>query len=397
MAERTITLTCARCEQTFDRLVQRGPTPSYCPDCKLRDDRYGPCDESGCETNAQTKTPRPLCAKHLWRIRKFGTTNLVVATIECADCGEPVSPMGSGATRRKHCGVCIKRRKVITGRQLKANQTLNCMDCGVEYSQPAPKRPGWTKRCADCLDAHVATKVRPPLKCKHCGETFGDETTNRHTAYCSPACRAAGKEANILAMRARSGPCSVDDCDKPKRTPGAEFCEQHYIRKWRHGDENTVHVRKANGKCFHCTEPVGRKLKFCSIVCRRRFAVRAPGRELACVVCSAPLPELAFYGTLYCSNPCERTAQRAKKYGVPPSQMHAFASAKSCQACGRGDVELVVDHCHDTGRLRGMLCSQCNVGIGMFADSQDRLRKAIAYLKRDADRNANGEQLILVG
>jgi len=397
VSERTITVTCQHCQSGFERIVQRGPLPKYCPNCKGRDDLFGTCTEDECQSNASTLTPKPLCAKHLWRMRKFGTTNLVVQQISCSDCGELVSPVGAGATVRKRCGVCIKKRKTEAGRQVRAAQELTCRDCAASYPQPEPKRAGWTRRCDDCQGKRAAAKARPLPTCKHCGEKFGDETTNRHTAYCSPTCRASGKEANIKAMKARCGPCDVEGCEKPKRTPGAAFCEQHYIRKWRHGDENTVHVRRTDGKCFQCNKPVGRKLKFCSIVCRRRYAIRADGGELACVVCATPLPELAIYGTMYCSNPCERTANRAKKYGVTPVEMYAFSSSKTCQSCGRADAELVVDHCHETGRLRGMLCSPCNVGIGFFADDIEKLRKAIAYLKRDAKRNEDGEQLMLIG
>lgn len=41
---------------------------------------------------------------------------------------------------------------------------------------------------------------------------------------------------------------------------------------------------------------------------------------------------------------------------------------------------LIVDHDHDTGEVRGLLCKPCNTGIGMLADSAERCRRAAEYL-----------------
>ena len=56
-----------------------------------------------------------------------------------------------------------------------------------------------------------------------------------------------------------------------------------------------------------------------------------------------------------------------------------------CLICGatesHGGHRLAVDHDHETGKIRGLLCKSCNVGLGNFYDNIEFLDKAIAYLK----------------
>jgi hypothetical protein len=69
-------------------------------------------------------------------------------------------------------------------------------------------------------------------------------------------------------------------------------------------------------------------------------------------------------------------------YGVTPGWW-AEHSANGCEMCGNKLRKLHVDHCHESGLVRGVLCIVCNNGLGIL-ESTDFTQKAHAYLARCA-------------
>lgn len=63
-------------------------------------------------------------------------------------------------------------------------------------------------------------------------------------------------------------------------------------------------------------------------------------------------------------------------------QFGACAICKQAETNTSGNTKfLCVDHCHTTGKIRGLLCKSCNIAIGSVKESQERLLAAAAYLK----------------
>lgn len=80
-----------------------------------------------------------------------------------------------------------------------------------------------------------------------------------------------------------------------------------------------------------------------------------------------------------------RTSNLRKAFGITVAEYEALLAEQSggCGICGKTCTtgrRLAVDHDHETGRVRGLLCSRCNRGIGLFFDSAEHLRKAADYV-----------------
>lgn len=87
-------------------------------------------------------------------------------------------------------------------------------------------------------------------------------------------------------------------------------------------------------------------------------------------------------------------ADKVRAYGRKKSRVKmgiigATGESKSgdCEICGTHQANLVLDHDHGTGLVRGWLCNNCNTGIGMLKDDPYIIRNALAYLSRTTKRH----------
>ena len=83
----------------------------------------------------------------------------------------------------------------------------------------------------------------------------------------------------------------------------------------------------------------------------------------------------------------ERKSKFKRQYGISLEQYEEMLQNQGhgCAICGAKRPSertkyFAVDHCHNTGRVRGLLCTKCNRGLGLFNDKTDVLQKAVKYL-----------------
>lgn len=128
------------------------------------------------------------------------------------------------------------------------------------------------------------------------------------------------------------------------------------------------------------------------------------GRVFCCSKCSKEMPPSSFYfkrdrGSVYVNTTacreCTREKARLRDFGITKSQFDEMLLKQDnkCLICGIEHEEYMkgsqnnkvfsVDHCHKTGRIRGLLCCSCNRGLGYFKDSVRSLENAIKYLDYD--------------
>ena len=129
-----------------------------------------------------------------------------------------------------------------------------------------------------------------------------------------------------------------------------------------------------------------------------------------CEVCGEPIPSNR---KKHCSSKCTKTkyllenkqkvllgnrkSHVKQTYGLSWDEyLNLYSESKGacmickCSVIPMGDIVdhskvARVDHCHTTGKIRGILCNECNKGLGAFKDNMVSLRNAIEYLENSID------------
>ena len=89
---------------------------------------------------------------------------------------------------------------------------------------------------------------------------------------------------------------------------------------------------------------------------------------------------------------CRRERNQIRRHGFTNKDYEAILIQQQCKCKICGSIlnssrytKLAIDHDHKTGKFRGLLCTNCNTGLGLFKYSKERLLSAITYLTNCED------------
>jgi hypothetical protein len=198
-------------------------------------------------------------------------------------------------------------------------------------------------------------------------------------------------------QRKKYGPCTVDDCDN-RATSRHGLCAKHYWRKQAHGTTDEPPPRRKQPLICSvegCSKPT--KARGWCGTHWKRWRIHGttdlvdPPAELYCRGCASWIPRENYDPGNGRCKPCGRKVKRDRDlfraYRVFRHEVEEQLVKQDhrCAICrvhqDEVNLRLVVDHCHTTLAFRGMLCTNCNQGLGKFKDSPELLEAAAAYLR----------------
>lgn len=181
-------------------------------------------------------------------------------------------------------------------------------------------------------------------------------------------------------MRPCRKSCSIDGCNDKRYCRG--FCSKHYQRFSRYGHTNLPTSRSEQlfneGRAFCSCCQTTKELEYFG-----EDKQTKTGKRRYCLECESEKSKEQY--TKHRSR--VRNAILKYRFGIElPDYNRIFESQSGvCKICGGPPQRryLSVDHHHVTGKVRGLLCQNCNAGIGMFKENPVLLQAAITYLKKE--------------
>lgn len=267
------------------------------------------------------------------------------------------------------------------------------------------------------------------LNCAICARTFYVKSGRQRT--CSKSCSTALKQRTLAEFRSRQSSVKVkrrcSECGnlfmaKSSQLTCSLSCRSRRLEKYEAKRANERRKTPQPASCAWCDKtftPITHA-KTCSAECRAQYTRTkraAKGQKLTsrkCIVCGSKFKVGALNNkTITCSAKCRglratdiqkrsylrrKEARRGsvlraqnlnRRFRLTEQEFAQLLAQQQgrCAICGTSEPGttgvFAVDHDHNTGRIRGLLCRSCNVGIGNLRDEPELLRAALRYLEQD--------------
>ncbi len=232
------------------------------------------------------------------------------------------------------------------------------------------------------------------------------------TGLCTPHRRVQLHEGQLRPLRPRSRiqspTCTGPECDRPSESH--DLCKEHdsqrrrglplhvigtghrlaQLRRWERMTETEKAEWSERVRAGIPAERTEQHIQRMAASNRAGWRAKLIGTERKCRTCGTGfvLDDLKRW---YCSKPCKRMYSQVRRYGLTVEEFREMRARQAdlCAICGgpwRGwnGQNPHIDHCHETGRVRGLLCASCNSAIGRFGDNPALLRRAADYLESSA-------------
>lgn len=175
--------------------------------------------------------------------------------------------------------------------------------------------------------------------------------------------------------------CSIEGCTDNAKARG--WCQKHYERWSKHQSFDDP-IRVIGCKVTGCKAKHEARGYCHKHYQQTKYGV-VPKVFVDCLHCNLPIEAESYSTKLHpeCVKPRLDDQRYRKQFGIGLAEYNQLMTAQNgvCAICHqKGKQKLAIDHDHETGKVRGLLCGPCNRGIGLLRDSADLLREAVEYL-----------------
>ena len=213
------------------------------------------------------------------------------------------------------------------------------------------------------------------MHCEGCGVGF--EANNRAKRFCSEKCRRKAEKKRWKARRLHA--VQQRRYEETGLRPRERFCKTC----------DAKFIAKYNGEkyCSESCREIGYEERKAANreSARKRYYENKQPQQLNCEWCGSSFE--SYTKVKYCSNNCRKEkathSRRLNVYDLSQDEYESLLvrSGGVCEICREKEFEHI-DHCHVTGNVRGLLCQQCNHGLGNFQDRVAVLNRASEYLSK---------------